>query len=423
LHRHPQKAPSFHNSSLDSIGGSTNPDSMADDDEPLHIIEPAEIGPYVLHGTIGEGAFAVVKLVQHRDTNVYHACKIVPKDAIEAEDLQDRFEREVRIHQQIRHPGVVCLLDLLSDENNYYVVMEFCPDGDLFQVIIDHGGVPEPKSRVYVKQLVDTLVYLHRNQISHRDLKPENLLIDKFGRMKLSDFGLAAFLPRDNLVSTPCGSPSYASPECLSGEAYDGHTTDAWSVGVIVFAMVTGTLPWTEQNPKKLFKQIRTGEYTIPDNVSAPCAAFIRGLLTVDIRQRMTLEQALGHAWLTELPAPIFPGDSPISMVSLKTVDKFFGHDSDDEVANAEKQVGKSPSLGLIPVGVLTKLIAVKATRAQSLTGEQRPRQVISASGSLLFPIQPPLKPPLKPPPKAGGLPRLMPGNLLVKPVIQKRPL
>ena len=306
------------------IGLSLNIEKMSS--ETLQIIEPGRIGPYTIRGTVGEGAFSVVKLVYHNPTREFCACKIVPKSRINTPGLQQRFELEIRINQQLHHPGIVQIFDLLKDENNYYIVMEFCPNGELFQFIVDRQRLSEPDAQPIFRQILETLEYIHSMGVSHRDMKPENLLIDQVGHLKISDFGLSRFLNNQGLVDTPCGSPCYASPECISGKSYDGVTTDVWSSGVILYAMLTGQLPWTKRNQTQLFQQIKKGEYSIPDYLSPECQDFIRKLMTVDHKQRITIQEAYRHPWMSKTP-PILPNlPVPKSGVSLRMVDKFFGY-------------------------------------------------------------------------------------------------
>lgn len=284
---------------------------------------PSKIGPYMLRGVIGEGAFSHVVLAFHETQKTYYACKIVPKARLSSSSLEQRFEEEIRINQQLHHPGVVGLIDIIKDELNYYVIMEFCPNGELFQFIVDRGRLSEAEAKPKIKMILDTVRYLHSLGISHRDLKPENILLDQYGNPKISDFGLSRFVGEDDLVSTPCGSPCYASPECISGQNYNGLTSDVWSCGVVLFAMVTGQLPWTKRNQAQLFEQIRNGDYTIPSFLSIPCASLISGLMTVDNEERLTVEQALNHQWFTgtqciELSSYVSP------CISMKRIDEFF---------------------------------------------------------------------------------------------------
>jgi serine/threonine protein kinase len=144
--------------------------------------------------------------------------------------------------------------------------MEFPPNGELFQYIVNRGKLSEAEAKLFIWQIFDALGYFHSMGIVHRDVKPENILHDTMGRLKLSDFGLSQLGAPGALVAPPCGSPCYASLELLSGRPYDGRTNDVSGCGVILFAMVTGQLPWTKRNQAQLFVQIRCGEYTVPSS-------------------------------------------------------------------------------------------------------------------------------------------------------------
>ena len=344
----------------------------------MQVKAPHKIGGYTLRGTVGDGAFSVVKLAYNDELGQYFACKIVPKSRLSSHNLEQRFELEIRINQQMHHSGIVGLIDILKDELNYYVIMEFCPNGELFQYIVDRGKLSEEDAKPKIMQILQTLQYIHSMNVTHRDLKPENILIDQYGQLKISDFGLSRFLDASGLANTPCGSPCYASPECISGHPYDGRTTDVWSCGVILYAMVTGQLPWTKRNQTQLFEQIRKGEYTIPDHVSLQCASFIRGLMTVDKDKRLTIEQALAHPWLAAVPTFIFQKSSQQSCVSLKKVDEFFNKDqpSDGDVetklvrTNSQdmktfdkslKQIKKiDPPTEAAPIKMKRKIVGIK---------------------------------------------------------------
>lgn len=329
--------------------------------ENIHVTEPIQIGPYKLRGTVGDGAFSVVKLVKHVKTNQYFACKIVPRARLNTVHLEERFEIEIRIAQQMHHPGIVELCDLLKDENNYYVIMEFCPNGELFQFIVDRMNLTEFEAKPLLRQILEALKYVHSKGVSHRDLKPENLLIDSMGRIKISDFGLSRFVDKNGLVKTPCGSPCYASPECISGRPYNGKTTDVWSVGVILYAMLTGQLPWTKRNQAQLFKQIKTGDYSIPEDLSADATSLIMGMMTVDPEKRLTIDQCLEHPFLQGVD-PQYQIPYQINRhVNLKKVDAFF----DVEVTLPEFPVVQSNDSS--PMFTLTKT-------AKMITASNLPR-------------------------------------------------
>ncbi|OHS97825.1 CAMK family protein kinase [Tritrichomonas foetus] len=302
------------------------------------IIAPSSIGPYTFHGTIGSGAFSIVKLAYHEAEKTFYACKIVPKFRLIHNDMMKRFETEIIINQQIHHPGVVGIIDVLKDNFNFYIFMDYCQNGDLFQFIIDQNRFSENDSKPIICQLLETLRYIHKLGIAHRDLKPENILMDSNFNVKISDFGLSKFVVQNHLTSTPCGSPCYASPECISGKPYDPLKSDIWSVGIIIFAMLTAHIPWTKHNKNQLFKQIQEGQFTVPDYISEKAESFIRGLICVDPEKRLTIEQAFEHPFLKDTHHA-FNDPSPVKMINIRRIDQLFDHDrqSTENILNPEK--------------------------------------------------------------------------------------
>jgi serine/threonine protein kinase len=269
----------------------------------------------------------------------------------------------------MHHPWVVQLYDLLQDEDNYYVILEFCPNGELFEYIVAQGRLAEPDARRFAVQLLHAIRYIHAQGIAHRYLKPENIFIDEHGNAKVGDFGLARFFRADGLVDTPCGSPCYASPECLSGAPFDGRTSDVWSLGVIAYAMVTGALPWTSHVQSELFQQIANGDYRIPSKVSPQCRDFLRGMLTVSTAARLTVDQALAHPWLAPLAAAR-PGHAVLPYVSLEKIDQFFHRDERwQEIPPA--QIKKEQSAGCLSVNKAVQYILEKKSPSAPASAAQ----------------------------------------------------
>ena len=291
---------------------------------------PNKIGPYQLRGTLGKGAFGTCKLAYRSDLDIYYACKIIQKTRLEKLGDKTRFEQEIRILQEMRHPRIVQLYDLYRDSINYYIFMEYCPNGELFSHIVSRKRLPEDEVRYYFKHILDGIAFIHSFHIAHRDLKPENVLIDADGFAKISDFGLSKYVGPTGITSTSCGSPCYVSPEILSGKEYNAIKSDMWSAGVILYAMVTGQMPWSHANRLQLFHQIKACHYHIPPFVSDECVDLIQKLITADLNQRLTAEEALNHPFMLSAADQIIEWKE-VPIVSLRRLDNFFAKDPSDE--------------------------------------------------------------------------------------------
>lgn len=296
----------------------------------MEIISPNKIGPYLIKQTIGMGGFSTVKLAFNTETNTQCACKIIQRKRLGREINIDRFEREIRIHQMMRHKCIIGLFDLLQDSLNFYVFIEYCPNGNLYNYIVERKKIDEFHAAILLKQIIYAVKYIHSLGIGHRDLKPENIMIDENFHAKVGDFGLSTLISKDHLSKTSCGSLCYAAPEVINCEEYDPKAVDMWSVGVILFAMVTGQLPWIKRNQTQLFEQIRKAELHIPLYVSETCNDLIRGLIVSDPKKRMTVDEVLQHPFLAN--APMMNEFEPkFGYLSLRRVDAFFGVDSKED--------------------------------------------------------------------------------------------
>lgn len=294
------------------------------------LICPNKIGPYQLRGTLGSGAFATCKLAYRADLDIYYACKIITKQKLEQMTDKTRFEQEIRILQIMRHPRVVQLYDLYRDALNYYIFMEYCPNGELFQHIIANKKLSESDAQIFFKHILDGLLFIHSCGIAHRDLKPENILLDFEGHAKISDFGLSKYVGKGGLTSTCCGSPCYVAPEVISGNDYDPKQADMWSCGVILYAMVTGSLPWTRRNQAQLFQQIRRAQYRMPPYLSVSCQHLISMLLNPDPKVRFTAQEALNHEFMASTISQVVEWKE-VPFVSLRRLDRFFEKDPSDD--------------------------------------------------------------------------------------------
>ncbi|OHS92834.1 CAMK family protein kinase [Tritrichomonas foetus] len=239
--------------------------------------------------------------------------------------MESRFENEIRILQKLDHPNITVLFDMLKDTVNYYVIMELCSTGTLFDYIIEHRKMPEDDGKYVFKQIMTTLKYMQSEGIAHRDIKPENILIDDKLHIKFIDFGFSDVQIQNHLMRTRCGSSAYASPECLNGGPYNGLISDIWSAGVVLYTMLNGKLPWTKDNLVQLTRQISDAEFFIPTNLSDDVRDLINGMMNADVQKRYTVDQILDHPWLKTVQDPDFTNECHIKKsLGQEEVNSFF---------------------------------------------------------------------------------------------------
>jgi serine/threonine protein kinase len=287
--------------------------------DPSQIKYPPELNDWLLGDELGHGAFSTVCKATHKPTRTLRACKVIPRSNLSSSGDRDRFQREINTMAFLRHDNIVSCYDFFSDDNNYYLIIDFCPGGELFQYIVKNDKVPEPLAAYLFHQIASAIAYCHSFGVAHRDLKPENVLIAKFPRLKVSDFGLCGFMNEHEMMRTFCGSPCYCAPECLCRQEYDGRRADVWSLGVILYAMVTGKHPWNITNTSIMLRQILKANYTFPPEVSPKCKDLIQGMMKLDITQRMTVEQILQHPWMTLAEKSKYGFQAGLSIGSMPT--------------------------------------------------------------------------------------------------------
>ncbi|XP_047249120.1 MAP/microtubule affinity-regulating kinase 3a isoform X21 [Girardinichthys multiradiatus] len=247
------------------------------------------VGNYRLLKTIGKGNFAKVKLARHILTGREVAIKIIDKTQLNPNSLQKLF-REVRIMKILNHPNIVKLFEVIETERTLYLVMEYASGGEVFDYLVAHGRMKEKEARAKFRQIVSAVQYCHQKHIVHRDLKAENLLLDADMNIKIADFGFSNEFTLGNKLDTFCGSPPYAAPELFQGKKYDGPEVDVWSLGVILYTLVSGSLPFDGQNLKELRERVLRGKYRIPFYMSTDCENLLKRFLVLSPAKRGTLE-------------------------------------------------------------------------------------------------------------------------------------
>jgi serine/threonine protein kinase len=301
------------------------------------------VGDYLVAHTLGVGATGKVKLAVHRVSGQQVALKIIRKSLLLSKPaVASKVRREIAVLKllggaasqaradaevdallreegeecsvddtgdvdgstdgRVPGAGVLALYDVYETEQCILLVLEYCPGGDLFELVIQHGYLSDADALHAFQQLVHALDFAHRQGVTHRDLKLENVLIDANGRLKLADFGMASIMTPGSLLETSCGSPNYCAPEVLSGGLYNGALSDVWSLGIILYAMVTGGLPFDDDNFSRLLQKVKAGIFFIPQEVDPRISSLIREMLQVNPDDRITIPEIMQSPWFCSTP-------------------------------------------------------------------------------------------------------------------------
>ena len=260
-----------------------------------------QISDYILHGEIGSGGFAKVVQGIHIPTGEKVAVKIMDKMQLFTDPLNlGRVKTEISILKIVRHKNIIKLYEVIETPQKIYLIMEYCEGGELFDYIVQKQHLTEKQACAFFHEILDALEYLHSINIVHRDIKPENLLLEKINKkisLKLIDFGISNIYTMHNLLITPCGTASYAPPEMHKGEKYYGLLTDIWSVGVVLYAMAFGYLPFCDDDEEINVKNIIEGNYEIPSSASPELYDLLLHLLDINPITRYDLDQIKMHPW------------------------------------------------------------------------------------------------------------------------------
>ena len=255
------------------------------------------INDYIIKETIGTGTFSKVKLGINKYTKEKVAIKLLEKSKItEKEDLK-RINREISIIKKLSHPNIIKINEIFENEKYYYIIMDYCSKGELFDYIVKKTKLTEDESSFFFYQIINAIEYIHKKNIVHRDLKPENLLLTENNKIKIIDFNLSNYFYKNNLLSTPCGSPCYAAPEMVSGKKYNGFKTDIWAIGIILYAMSCGYLPFEDSDNEILFQKILECDLEFPNFLSFECIDIIKKILNVNPYDRFYINDIKEHSF------------------------------------------------------------------------------------------------------------------------------
>ncbi|KZS06146.1 putative NUAK family SNF1 kinase 1 [Daphnia magna] len=223
---------------------------------------------------LGQGTYGKVQLGINKETGQEVAIKTIKKAKIETEADLIRIRREIQIMSSVRHPNIIHIYEVFENKEKMVLVMEYAAGGELYDYLSQRKVLNETEARRVFRQVASAVYYCHKHNICHRDLKLENILLDENKTAKIADFGLSNVFDDRRLLTTFCGSPLYASPEIVRGTPYHGPEVDCWSLGVLLYTLVYGAMPFDGSNFKRLVKQISSGEYyEPPDKPSSNCFA------------------------------------------------------------------------------------------------------------------------------------------------------
>ncbi|KAG8901787.1 hypothetical protein FRB99_005104 [Tulasnella sp. 403] len=299
---------------------------------------------YDLGDVLGKGSFATVRKAWSKISGESFAVKVIARSRFaHSPKSKEMFERELAILQSLRHHNITRLVEYFEDEATIFIVMELIPGGDLLDYIINNGPVPEDQARIWTAQMVDAIAYTHRKNITHRDLKPENILLtgDDPRMIKIADFGLAKSVDSGTFLKTMCGTPSYLAPEVVLADAGIGYDSkvDCWSLGVIVWAMLTNTACFVENDEEPLRDRMlhRQVQWEMLKQLRQD---FMKRLIVNDPRYRMTIREARQHPWIANVPNP-----RPTTFVGSQSQD---GSSQDDagEFTDSAMDGNDAPNLG-----------------------------------------------------------------------------
>eukprot|EP01125_Pyxidicula_operculata_P003308 TRINITY_DN138_c0_g1_i1.p1 TRINITY_DN138_c0_g1~~TRINITY_DN138_c0_g1_i1.p1 ORF type:complete len:399 (-),score=75.67 TRINITY_DN138_c0_g1_i1:79-1275(-) len=295
-------------------------------------------GPYRLLETLGKGGLATVKIGVDFSSGKKVAVKIIDKEKLQNPREQVSMMREITIMKLLKHPNILKLYDVYDTPDKMYLILDLYAGGDLYTHLTTNGAMRPSEALVLFKQIIEGIEFCHKNLIVHRDLKPENLLLSEDKKkLVISDFGLSTGMGGSrNLLKTRCGTVHYISPEVAKGDPYVGMASDVWSCGVILYAMITASLPFDSPTAVGVLRKIVKGEFNMPPYLPKDLQDLIYKMMNLDPKNRITIPEIRKHPWwnsftpfnkksvpeIGELPEDADEKPQPVLVLTLEDLNK-----------------------------------------------------------------------------------------------------
>jgi len=258
------------------------------------------IGEYKLLKKLQKGKFGDVRLGRHIVTGEKVAVKVMDKRQQKQRTL-DEMSKEADIMKRLDHHNIIKVHEIIDTESTFYIIMEYASNGDLFSRL-DYGRMDEAEAKEKFKQIISAIRYCHEEMnVIHRDLKPDNILFDGKNNIKVADFGLSEeFVPGEKQF-TFCGTPEYMAPEVFQGHKFDGPKVDVWSLGIMLYEMLTATLPFPGHTWPQIIERVLHGKYYVPDYISQDCKDLLSKMLVLDPSKRATMDMVMKDSWVNSM--------------------------------------------------------------------------------------------------------------------------
>lgn len=252
---------------------------------------------YKLVKMIGKGAFGKVYLGKHILTGQQVAIKSIDKQYMKDEHSKKKVFQEVLILKKCNHKNIIKLLEVFENQKYLFIVQEYASDGDLLSYVKERGKLTESEAKNIFLQIVQGIRYCHRHNILHRDIKLDNILLAKGTNVKICDFGVSRFVKPGQMIKEQCGTPAYIAPEILLDKGYEGCYADIWSLGVLLYATITGTMPFKGEEIDELHKAILSGQISFPSHLTEEAKDLLKRMLKVNPYSRIDVEEIENHSW------------------------------------------------------------------------------------------------------------------------------